>query len=82
MSIRERTLNLDRILKELKDERERLSQAINALEGAQSRDSRVSHSSGSPAAKRGRRTMSAAVRKKISRAAKKRWAELKKKQAA
>ena len=78
-------MNLDRILTELKTERARLDKAIQALEG-------ITPKAGPPAAgrrgrppktaetppKRGRRTLSAAARKRISQAQKRRWAELKK----
>ncbi len=82
-------MDIQNILSDLKKERERLDRAISALEGlsgGQRRRGRPvgSHNVGShnvaPAtAKRPRRHMSAAARKRISDMMKQRWAERKKK---
>jgi hypothetical protein len=59
------------ILSRLKAERNRINQAISALEALGS----DSQSMATPAkARRGRRRLSASARKRISEAAKKRWA--------
>ena len=63
--------NLDRIIDDLKAERDRLDQAIVALEG-----SVVQRGPGRP---RGRRHMNAAARQRISEMMKKLWAERKNK---
>ena len=70
-------MTLDRILTELKAERDRLNQAITALEGtttARHRRKKVRNTE-----KPTRRRMSAAVRKRLSEAKRKWWAERKKK---
>ncbi len=70
-------MTLHRILTELKAERDRLNQAIAALEGttaAKRGRKKVRNTE-----KRSRRRMSAAVRKLLSEAKRKWWAERKKK---
>ncbi|HEY5030003.1 MAG TPA: hypothetical protein VIK39_16465 [Candidatus Angelobacter sp.] len=71
---------LDRqsIIAELEAERDRLDSAIAALQGRQG--SRTSTATGRPDGRR--RRLSAAARKKIGQAMKKRWAERKRKEAA
>jgi hypothetical protein len=59
-------MNTEQILLDLKRQRDRLTQAINALEGRSAR----SAANG----RRGRRHMSAATRANMSRAMKARWA--------
>ena len=68
--------NLDAVLTQLKEERNRLNQAITALEGVTS--------NGSPrkANRGGSRVMSAAARKRIAAAQRKRWAAFRKQQKA
>ncbi len=70
-------MNLDGIVAELKRERDRLEQAIAALEGGVI----VRQGPGRPPGRR-RRVMSASARRRISAAMKMRWAERKKKSAA
>ena len=68
-------MEIERILSDLKSERERIDSAIRALEGG-----RVGRRPGRPVGSgRKRRTMSAAARKRISEMMKLRWAERKKK---
>jgi hypothetical protein len=64
-------MNTDEIISLLKDQREALNEAITALNGASR--------SGRPPGKK--RHMSAAARRKISQAQKKRWAAQRKKNA-
>ena len=69
-------MEINKILSELRNERERITQAIAAIEGltgAGTQRSAKSKAGAKPA-----RTMSAAARKRISEAAKRRWAERKK----
>jgi len=70
-------LTLDTILTELKTERDRLNQAIAALEGATAagRGRKKARNTEKPR----RRQMSAAARRRISEAKRKWWAERKKK---
>jgi len=70
-------LILDKILIELKAERDRLTQAIAALEGPTATKRR--RTKGQTTGKRSRRRMSAAARKRLSEAKRKWWAERKKK---
>ncbi|PYP82581.1 MAG: hypothetical protein DMG65_25945 [Candidatus Angelobacter sp. Gp1-AA117] len=63
------------IISDLRDQRDRISRAIAALEGSGARGGRAAGSNG---AGRGGRRMSAAARRKISLAQKKRWAKQKK----
>ncbi len=69
-------LTLDKILTELKAERDRLNQAITALEGT----TNVSHrrKKARNTEKPRRRRMGAAARKRISEAKRRWWAERKK----
>jgi hypothetical protein len=62
------------ILAELTAERDRLDQAIAALRGK----GNTRTVTGKPDGRRGKRRLSAAARKRISDAQKKRWAERKK----
>ncbi len=69
-------MDIQRVLAELKQERDRIEEAISALEGLESNGRK---SAGG--ARRGRRHMSAEARARISRAMKLRWAQRKKKAA-
>lgn len=71
-----RMANLEQIVRELKSERDRLDAAIRALEGVGASTSRETSKTASPARK-GRRTMSAAARRKIAAAQRARWARVK-----
>ena len=71
------------IVKELKQQRDRLDAAIAALEGGRgsrkAANGRRKTRQGAPNGRRkGKRTLSAAARKRISEAAKARWAKAKK----
>jgi hypothetical protein len=74
-------MNIDEIVQQLRSERDRIDQAIVALEGSKSGLSRMTRSNNSKpqhtAKRRGRPAMSAAERKKLSVQMKKRWAERK-----
>ena len=77
-------MDIQNILGDLKKERERLDRAITALEGLGSGPRRRGRPVGShnvTSAKRPRRHMSAAARKRISAAMKQRWAKWKGKSA-
>ena len=68
-------MEIERILSDLKSERDRIDSAIRALEGG-----RAGRGPGRPVGSgRRRRTMSPAARKRISEMMKLRWAERKKK---
>ena len=69
-------MDITRIVAELKQQRERLSQAINALEPAESPVAR--RIAGTPKKRRARR-LTAEGRARLSEMLKKRWAEAKKK---
>jgi len=71
-------MDIQNILGDLKRERERLDKAIAALEGLGSGRRRGRPAGSHAAAKRPRRYMSAAARKRISEMMKQRWAERKK----
>jgi hypothetical protein len=73
-------LNTQFIIAELEAERDRLDSAIAALRGSQNRPVRTV--SGKPDGRSRKRHLSAAARKRIGEAMKKRWAERKKKAAA
>lgn len=62
------------ILQALKDERDRLTRAISALEGTESHRIRKAGNR----RRKGERRLSAAAKKRISEAAKARWAKAKK----
>ena len=66
-------MDIQQILSDLKNERDRIEAAIRALEGG-----RTGRGPGRPPGGK-RRTMSAAARKRISEMMKLRWAERKKK---
>jgi hypothetical protein len=66
------------ILQALKDERDRLSQAINALEGTEIHRRRRSGTRTGNGRRRPKRRLSAAAKRRISEAAKARWAKAKK----
>lgn len=74
-------MNIDEIVQQLRSERDRIDQAIVALEGSKSGSLRMTRSNNSKpqqiAKRRGRPAMSAAERKKLSVQMKKRWAERK-----
>ncbi len=76
-------MDIQSILADLKRERDRLHSAITALEGPgprrRGRPKGSGKSTAAPAAKRPRRHMSAAARKRISEMMKQRWAERKRK---
>lgn len=65
-------MDTQQILSALREEKDRLEQAISALEGAGG--SKI----GSGMGRRGRRRLSAAAKRRISVMMKKRWAERKK----
>jgi len=67
-------MDIQQILSDLRSERERIDNAIRALEGG-----KTGRGPGRPAGSRKRRTMSASARKRISEMMKLRWAERKKK---
>ena len=69
-------MNRDQILKELREERDRLSQAISALEGAAANSTKPA---GRPGRKKGSGGgITAAGRKRLSEMMRKRWAERRK----
>ncbi len=70
-------MTLDTILTELKAERERLNQAIAALEGTTA--ARHGRKTAQSTKKPSRRRLSASARKRLSEAKRKWWAERKKK---
>jgi hypothetical protein len=70
-------LILDKILTELKGERDRLNRAIAALEGTTA--ARGTRKKAQNTEKPSRRRMSAAARKRLSEAKRKWWAERRKK---
>ena len=74
-------MDINRILSDLKSERDRLDRAIAALEGGRGATGRATRGPGRPAAngRRRRRHMSAEARRRISEAMRKRWAERRKK---
>lgn len=67
-------MDIQQILSDLRSERDRIDNAIRALEGG-----RTGRGPGRPAGSGRRRIMSAAARKRISEMMKLRWAERKKK---
>ena len=67
-------MNVDEVIQQLKQQRSRLDAAIQALEGVGGRSKRR----GRPPGSTKRRIMSAAARKRISKAMKARWAERRK----
>ena len=76
-------MDIQQILSDLKNERDRIDAAVRALEGT-GRSGRgpgrpAGSGKGSASAGKKRRTMSAAARKRISEMMKLRWAERKKK---
>jgi len=73
-------MNVDEIVQQLKQQRNRLDAAIQALEGAGGKGKRRGRPPGSANKSGKRRTMSTAARKRISQAMKKRWAQRKKAQ--
>jgi len=83
MSAKELTVDLQRIVAELKRERDRLDQAITALDSAGARGRRGRARAGAgPGRRRGRRHLSAEARKRLSDMMKKRWAERRRRKAA
>jgi len=73
----EALLDTRSIIAELEAERDRLDQAIAALQGQRRRVGRPRLSTAAGDGRRGPRRLSAAARKKISLAAKRRWAKAK-----
>jgi len=71
-------LDTQSIIAELEAERDRLNSAIAALRGRQATGLTLS---GKPDGRRRKRTLSAAARKRIGEAMRKRWAERKRKAA-
>jgi hypothetical protein len=71
-------LNIERIVEELEQERDRISQAITLLKGVNSPGSARKTANGESARQR-RGGMSAAAKKRLSEMMKKRWAEKRKK---
>ena len=70
-------MDINRILAELRQESERINDAIQALESLDSVGGKNNLASATPAARRvdhSQRRLSAAARRKISEAAKARWA--------
>jgi len=76
-------VDIQNLLSDLKSERNRIDQAISALEGLGSASSarRGRPPKAAAPASKGRRSMSASARKRISDAMKKRWASQKQKAA-
>jgi hypothetical protein len=73
-------LDIERIVEELEQERDRISQAIASLKGVNSSGSTRKSAAGNGRSGRQRRGgMSAAARKRLSEMMKKRWAEKRKK---
>jgi len=73
-------LDLERILGQLEEERDRISQAITLLKKASfGGDARTKTVRNGKSSSRPRRTMSATARKRMSEMMKKRWAERRKK---
>jgi hypothetical protein len=74
-------LDISKIVADLKSERDRLSRAISALEGAASGTAKKKDAAVrvAPAARKGRRGLTSEGRKKLSEAMKQRWAERKRK---
>ena len=68
-------MDIQRIITDLKQERERLDRAISILEGLGSGRRRGRPAGGHAVAKHARRHMTAASRKRISQMMKQRWAE-------
>ena len=75
------SMDIQNIVSDLKTERDRLDQAIAALEGVSSSNRRGRPTKGASTIGRRRRHMSAAARKRISAAMKQRWAQRKRKSA-
>ena len=74
-------MTFQQVVAELKAERDRFDQAIAAIESLKATNHRGGRPGSISAPKRRRRGMSAAGRKRISEAAKKRWAAWRKKRA-
>ena len=75
-------MNIEQIVAELKTERDRINRALSAIEGLNSTGRHRGRPAGSTnAPRRGRRRISAAVRAKLSRLMKQRWAQGKMKRA-
>jgi hypothetical protein len=70
-------LDIESILQELRDERDRIESALTVLEEPGGRG-RMSVGRKPDKGRRGRRRLSAAAKKRISEAAKARWAKAKK----
>jgi hypothetical protein len=74
-------MNTTKILAELRSECDRIERAIAAIVGLNSSGRRRGRPPGAVAKKRGRRRLSAAARRKLSRLLKQRWAQGKMKRA-
>jgi hypothetical protein len=72
-------LDLDRIVSELKSERDRISRAISLLENESTKIVRKTAAPSKMAASKKRSRLTPAGRKRLSEAMKKRWADRKKK---
>jgi len=68
-------LDIQQIISELEAERDRITSAIAALQGVSTTNSRFASSATNR--RKGPRRLSAVARKRISEAAKKRWAKVK-----
>lgn len=71
-------MSLTEILEQLREERNRVNAAISALEGTPGRSGGRRATSGRRRPSKGQPRLSAAARKRISEAAKARWAKAKK----
>ena len=79
MAVTIRCMDTRKILAELRAERNRIEQAISAIEGLRKVNSARRSSATSSGKPRRRRRLSAAARKRISEMMKQRWAERRKK---
>lgn len=70
-------MDTQQIISVLREERDRLEQAIAALEGGNGRRGRGAGLGNGRRGRRGRRRLSAAAKRRISEMMKKRWAERK-----
>lgn len=70
-------MDTQQIISALREERDRLEQAIAALEGGNGRHGRGAGQGNGRRGRRGRRRLSAAAKRRISEMMKKRWAERK-----
>ena len=68
-------MDTNKILAELRAERDRIDRALSALEAVNSTGRRVGRPPRATAGRKRRRPMSAATRRKLSRLMKRRWAQ-------